>query len=179
MTRKKLLVSTIAVLSVAATSLIVFSVPAFGATISEIITGTAGDDVVTVSGNITSVDGNEFVLSDGIASITVEAGPPWYQAIDLQVGDNVTVNGEVETGKDGTKPAALEAFSITMLDGTVIEIRDGPGKPPWAGGPRGSGPSEDEDDQDDDGSAVTDQPGNGAGAGASVERPDNRAGGRK
>jgi hypothetical protein len=179
MTRKKLLVSTIAVLSVAATSLIVFSVPAFGATISEIIT--AGDDVVTVSGNITSVDGNEFVLSDGIASITVEAGPPWYQAIDLQVGDNVTVYGEVDTGKDGTPPATLEAFSITPLGESAITIRDGSGKPPWAGGPKGSGPPgfvEDQDD-DEDGSAVTDQPGSGAGAGASVVRPDNRAGGRK
>jgi hypothetical protein len=133
MAKKKLLASVMTVLSLVAVSVVMFGVPAFAAPISEIIASPVSDTEVSITGTVTSVDGNDFVVSDG-TEIAVEAGPTWYQAIDVAVGDNVTVTGEVDTGKDGTKTAVIEAFSIT-LDGSVITVREGPGKPPWAGGP--------------------------------------------
>jgi uncharacterized protein YdeI (BOF family) len=93
----------------------------------------------TLSGTVTSASGNEYVLTDGTASIGFEFGPRWYKAVDLKVGEAVTVTGEVDRGKASDKPAALDAYSVTREDKSVIEVRKGPGKPPWAGkgGPNG------------------------------------------
>jgi uncharacterized protein YdeI (BOF family) len=184
MAKKKLLASVMTVLSLVAVSVVMFGVPAFAAPISEIIASPVSDTEVSITGTVTSVDGNDFVVSDG-TEIAVEAGPTWYQAIDVAVGDNVTVTGEVDTGKDGTATPVIEAFSITitLADGTSTEItvREEPGKPPWAGGPNVSGPPNDSGDQDDedDGSTVTGQPGSRAGGVAFSEPPGNRAGGPK
>jgi len=132
-------------------ALTLLAVPALAATsslIDAINTDPVKDSVVTISGTVESVNDNEFVVSDGTGSITVEAGPSWYKAIVLVGGEEVSVTGEVDTGKDGTKPAEIEAFSITTIttdgtDGSVVENSTitvkGPGKPPWAGGPKISG----------------------------------------
>jgi uncharacterized protein YdeI (BOF family) len=133
--RKKLIMAlgTIGVLSI----LTIGAVPVLAASLSNIADVNATpvkDTEVTISGTVQSVDGNEYMVSDATGNITVEAGPRWYKAVDLTVGQNISVTGEVDTGKDGTKPAVIEAFSIT-IDGSVITVREGPGKPPWAGGP--------------------------------------------
>ena len=83
----------------------------------------------TVSGQITSVVGNDFVLDDGTGQIIVDAGPRWWQEIDLTQGEEVTVTGELERGGE------LDAYSITRGDGSTVEIRSPEGPPPWAGGP--------------------------------------------
>jgi uncharacterized protein YdeI (BOF family) len=82
----------------------------------------------TVSGEIVSVVGNDFVLNDGTGEIIVDAGPRWWQEIDLSPGEEVTVTGEL--GKGGE----IDAYSITSGDGSIIEIRSPEGPPPWAGG---------------------------------------------
>lgn len=84
----------------------------------------------TVSGQITSVVGNDFVLDDGTGQIIVDAGPQWWQEIKLTEGEEVTVTGELEE-----RGGELDAYSITRSDGSTIEIRSPEGPPPWAGSP--------------------------------------------
>lgn len=84
---------------------------------------------ITVSGQVVSVVGNDFILDDGTGQIIVDAGPRWWQEISLSEGEEVSVTGEV--GRSGE----LDAFSITRSDGTVLNIRPPQGPPPWAGGP--------------------------------------------
>jgi hypothetical protein len=101
----------------------------------------AKDTEVTLSGTITVADGNDYTLSDGVESITVGFGPTWYKATNLKVGEAVTITGEIDKGKDGAKAAEVDGFSATKSDGTVVKVREGSGKPPWAGkgGPKGKG----------------------------------------
>ncbi len=83
----------------------------------------------SVSGEIISVVGNDFVLDDGTGQIIVDAGPRWWQEIDLSPGEEVTVTGELGRGGE------IDAYSITRGDGSTVEIRSPEGPPPWAGGP--------------------------------------------
>lgn len=82
----------------------------------------------TVSGRVTSVVGNNFVIQDDTGQIIVDAGPRWWREINLSPGERVTVTGEL--GKN-----ELDAFSITRANGSRVEIRSPEGPPPWAGGP--------------------------------------------
>lgn len=87
---------------------------------------------ITVSGKVTNVVGNSFVLDDGSGQIIVDAGPRWWQPINVAMGEQLTVRGEVEPSGE------FDAFSITRSNGSVINIRPAEGPPPWAGG-RGRG----------------------------------------
>jgi hypothetical protein len=102
------------------------------------------DTSVTVKGTVQSVlpNCNEFVIiitdsTDSTLSgnITVDAGPKWFKDLNLSgvlaVDDEVTVTGELDTGKDSTAVAHIDAFSITH-DNTTYTVK-GPGKPAWAG----------------------------------------------
>ncbi|OKH24636.1 DNA-binding protein [Chroogloeocystis siderophila] len=82
----------------------------------------------TISGRVTSVVGNDFILEDESGQIIVDAGPRWWQQINISPGEQVTVNGELGRGGE------FDAFSITRANGTVIQIRPAQGPPPWAGG---------------------------------------------
>jgi uncharacterized protein YdeI (BOF family) len=84
---------------------------------------------VTISGQIRSVVGNEFILDDGTGEIIVDAGPQWYHKLNLRQGEQVTVVGEYDDYD-------FDAFSITRSNGDTIRIREGGGPPPWAGGLR-------------------------------------------
>jgi uncharacterized protein YdeI (BOF family) len=111
---------------------------AYALSIADAKSSPAGT-VVTVTGEITKADGNDYTLFDGTDSITVGFGPKWNMAVGLVVGETVTVEGEIDTGKDGTKAPEIDGFSATKADGTKITVRTGPGKPSWAGvgGPKG------------------------------------------
>lgn len=89
---------------------------------------------ITVSGRVVSVVGNDFVLDDGTGQVIVDAGPRWWQEINVSEGEELTVTGEVGRGGE------LDAFSITRSDGSVISIRPPQGPPPWAGGPNRQNP---------------------------------------
>lgn len=84
----------------------------------------------TVSGKITQIVGNDFILDDGTGQLVIDAGPRWWREINLKSGEQVTVTGELGRGGE------LDAFSITRADGSVINIRPPQGPPPWAGGAR-------------------------------------------
>lgn len=84
----------------------------------------------SIAGEIRSVVGNQFILADGTGQIIVDAGPRWYQQLDLSAGERVTVNGEYDDNAE-----EFEAYSITRNNGVVIQIRPPAGPPPWAGGP--------------------------------------------
>ncbi|MBF2047159.1 MAG: DNA-binding protein [Elainella sp. C42_A2020_010] len=83
----------------------------------------------SISGEIRSVVGNEFILDDGTGQIIVDAGPRWYHQLSLEPGEQVTVVGEYDDYD-------FDAFRITRSNGEVIQIREGSGPPPWAGGRR-------------------------------------------
>lgn len=82
---------------------------------------------LSVSGVVRSVVGNKFVLDDGTGQLIVEAGPRWYQPLNLTEGERITVVGEYDDED-------FDAFSVTRASGEVIEIRPSDGPPPWAGG---------------------------------------------
>lgn len=82
---------------------------------------------ITISGTITSVVGNDFVVQDSTGEIIVDAGPVWYHNLNLKPGQRVSVTGKY----DGYE---LDAFQISFDNGEVIKIRESRGKPPWAGG---------------------------------------------
>ncbi|MCU0535355.1 MAG: DNA-binding protein [Hydrococcus sp. Prado102] len=87
---------------------------------------------ITISGVIRSVVGNEFILDDGTGEVIVDAGPRWYHQLNLSQGEQVTVVGEYDDYD-------FDAFRITRESGDVIQIRNGSGRPPWAGGPPWAG----------------------------------------
>ncbi|NJK27335.1 MAG: DNA-binding protein [Coleofasciculaceae cyanobacterium SM2_3_26] len=80
----------------------------------------------TITGEVTAIFGNDFILSDGTGQILVGIGPEWYHQLPLQVGERVTVVGEVDY--DG-----FDAFTITRQNGVVLNIRPAFGPPPWSG----------------------------------------------
>jgi len=82
----------------------------------------------TISGEVKSVVGNDFTLTDNSGEIIVDAGPRWWREINLKPGEEVTVTGEVSK-----KSGEFDAFSITRADGSTIEIRPAEGPPPWSG----------------------------------------------
>ncbi len=102
--------------------------PAFAQTTEVSIRDLPRMEGFTLSGIVVAIKGNTFVLDDGTGVIIVEAGPPWWQQLDLQLNEQVTVVGRPAMG-------GFEAFSITRADGTVTDVRSGEGPPPWAGGP--------------------------------------------
>jgi hypothetical protein len=75
-------------------------------------------------GEVRSVSGNKFILDDGTGQIMVDAGPSWYQPIDIAVGEKVKVVGKYDDFE-------FDAYSIIRRDGEVIQIRPAGGPPPW------------------------------------------------
>jgi uncharacterized protein YdeI (BOF family) len=98
--------------------------------------------VVTLSGTVTPIDENEFILSDGTGQIQLDAGPPWFQSVNLNPGESVTVTGEIDTMRGGG--VDLDACKIVRADGSTVDIRDCAfdGPPPWTGGPNRGGRDE-------------------------------------
>ena len=105
-------------------------------------------------------EANEYTLTLGDAAGNVwpmEFGPAWYKTYAFAVEETITVTGELDTGRDGTKKAEIDVASysgytgdtsVTPASGT---IREAGGPPPWAGGPknhdkvRGDGGTPDDD----------------------------------
>lgn len=84
---------------------------------------------ITISGQVKSVVGNNFTLDDGTAQIIVDAGPIWWHQVNVNSGETISVTGEMGRGE-------FDAFSITRTDGSVIQVRDTEGPPPWSGSRR-------------------------------------------
>lgn len=84
---------------------------------------------IAISGRVTSVVGNEFILDDGTGQIIVDAGPRWWHQIEISAGEWLTVTGEMDNND-------FDAFTITRENEETIPIRPAQGPPPWAGGRR-------------------------------------------
>ena len=88
--------------------------------------------LVNLKGTIVELgaaDENEWRLQTVQGTITVNAGPRWHRTIDLAIGEEVIVQGELYED-------ALKAFAITRSDDTVIRVRPYFGPPPWANPPQ-------------------------------------------
>lgn len=77
------------------------------------------EQTVTISGEVTDIvgdaDDNEWVVTDDTGSVVVDAGSLWEEAIDVSVGDLLTVVGELDEDE-------FDAFTVILDDGTEIEI---------------------------------------------------------
>lgn len=78
---------------------------------------------VSITGQVRSVMGNEFVLDDGTGQIIVDAGPRWYHTISVSVSERLTVVGSYDDDD-------FDAYTITRGNGEVIQIRPASGPPP-------------------------------------------------
>ncbi len=85
----------------------------------------------TISGEVKSLVGNDFTLTDSPGEIIVDAGPRWWREINLKPGEQVTVRSEVSK-----KSGEFNTFSINRADGSVIQIRPVQGSRPCSGGAR-------------------------------------------
>jgi len=113
----------------------------------------ASDSVVEVKGTVAAgTEANEYTLTDSTGTIKIDGGPAWYLKTLLTPGFVYTITGEVDLGKDGKGAAEIGIFTATAPDGTVITVRAGGGRPPWAGGPNNHGqlpaPGAPDDDKD-------------------------------
>lgn len=68
----------------------------------------------TISGRVTSIVGNNFILEDHSGQIIVDAGLRWLRQINLSPGEQITVNGELGRGGE------FDAFAIARANGFVI-----------------------------------------------------------
>ncbi|MEH1809371.1 MULTISPECIES: DNA-binding protein [unclassified Nostoc] len=73
--------------------------------------------VTTISGQVTKLLDDEFILNDGKGQIIVEAEPQLGQPINLSVGEQVTVVGNYDNNE-------FNALSITRANGETIQIHD-------------------------------------------------------
>jgi uncharacterized protein YdeI (BOF family) len=105
--------------------------------VSDDTTVASAEQLVTFLGVIIqALGGNEYVIQGADGTITIDGGPAWYKLLNLLVGQTVSVTGELDTGKDGTSAAQIDVFSVSDDTGSVIAtVREGSGRPPWAGGP--------------------------------------------
>ena len=100
----------------------------------EVMKGT----VVSVTETAPPADrgfGVHLTLESGGQTMTVHLGPRWFlekQKLQLKAGDAVTVNGSRVT-MDG-KPVLIAAEISKGSE--VLKLREGDGRPIWAGGPR-------------------------------------------
>lgn len=79
-----------------------------------------------LEGTVGDVFGNSFVVESSAGAVLVDAGPAWYQQIEVSSGERVSVTGRLEDTN-------LDAIVIVREDGTMEQIRPASGPPPWAG----------------------------------------------
>ena len=73
--------------------------------------------VTNISGQVTKLLDDEFILKDGKGQIIVEAEPQLGQPINLSVGEKVTVAGYYDDNE-------FKALSITRANGETIQVHD-------------------------------------------------------
>jgi len=84
-------------------------------------------------------EANEYILTDESGNkLPVEFGPVWYKAYAFTDGWAITVVGELDTGRDGTKAPEIDVASFADKNGAST-VRAAGGPPPWAGGPNKAG----------------------------------------
>ena len=88
---------------------------------------------VTVRGIVTYANENHIAIKDSTASADLVTCPVWYKRVSLFPGDEVTVTAQVlkQHSKAQNGDVVLGVYEV-LCNGDEIEVRDKPGKPPWA-----------------------------------------------
>ena len=73
--------------------------------------------VMTISGKVTKLLDDKFILNNGKGQVIVEAEPERGQPVSLSVGEQVTVVGNYDDQE-------FNALSITRGNGETIQIHD-------------------------------------------------------
>jgi len=74
---------------------------------------------------------NECIVEANGRRYRVDAGPRWWRNLPVSVGDQLTVEGELDDGE-------LDAFWVQLANGETVQLRGRSGPPPWSGGRRRS-----------------------------------------
>lgn len=103
-------------------------------TIGDILANPVRDEPVIISGTVVwRVVDNDYLLDDGTGKLIVDGGPIGHHSLDLPIDSTVDITGEVSVGPPGRQqpgPPEVAIFSVTKTDGTVVQLRAGPG-PQW------------------------------------------------
>ncbi|MBD2160961.1 hypothetical protein H6F46_09675 [Limnothrix sp. FACHB-1083] len=92
------------------------------------------DPIIRISGRVIRFgerDENEWIVEANGRRYRVDAGPRWWRNLPVSVGDQLTVEGELDDGE-------LDAFWVQLANGETVQLRGRSGPPPWAGGRRRS-----------------------------------------
>ena len=88
------------------------------------------DFIVSISGTVTSIREDEFILSDRTGQILVDAAPGKGQIFGLNVGEQVTVVGDLDDED-------FDAISITRANGSIVPVQAGSKGGGFSGGGKG------------------------------------------
>ncbi|HUV04223.1 MAG TPA: hypothetical protein VMX94_03870 [Armatimonadota bacterium] len=101
-------------------------------TIASARSGTTRGGAVALRGTITFAQDNRFILEDGTGRVELSTCPLWYRRVPLREGDCVTAVGEVMSNPSlHTRCDFVLSVYKVFRGGEVIQVRRGPGKPPW------------------------------------------------
>ncbi|GAB4357111.1 MAG: hypothetical protein Fur0042_26490 [Cyanophyceae cyanobacterium] len=87
------------------------------------------DPVIQITGRVVRFgerDENEWIVEANGRRYRVDAGPRWWRDLPVAIGDQLTIEGELDDGE-------LDAFWVELADGERVEMRGRSGPPPWAG----------------------------------------------
>lgn len=79
----------------------------------------------TLTGTVTAVDGNRFVLQDSSGSVFVETFPSWYRTFFVAEGVTLSVVGELNA------EGSFDAFKILHESGETTLVRPFYAHAPW------------------------------------------------
>lgn len=88
------------------------------------------EPIIRISGRVIRFgerDENEWIVEANGRRYRVDAGPRWWRNLPVSVGDQLTVEGELDDGE-------LDAFWVQLANGETVQLRGRSGPPPWSGG---------------------------------------------
>lgn len=88
---------------------------------------------IAIEGTVTYAKNNRFVVQDSTGRAELSTCPLWYKRVNVHEGDKVIAVGEVLNSPPLARNCNFVMATYKIFrGGDVIEVRKGPGKPPWA-----------------------------------------------
>lgn len=101
-------------------------------TIAEAKSWQVREGSLALKGKIVYAVDNTFILDDGTGQVELSTCPLWHKRIHLYTGDEVMVTGEIMRNPSYTSNPDFVFSVFKIFKGReVIQVRRGPGKPPW------------------------------------------------